>query len=116
MRNQSHSTPGNSRCDRHGCRSPRRGGRSTCHAERDAVLAFADELNSCVAAVTDHLDLTHVRRVPHTVVEEKRTGIEYALDVETSEFVGDAERRYSACCATKGEGTPRKFRIDQRVD
>lgn len=86
------------------------------HAERDAGPAFADALNSSVAAVTEHLDLTDVRRVGHTVVEEKPTGIGCALNIETSAFAGDAERRYSAYCLAKGNGTPRKFRIDERVD
>ncbi len=85
-------------------------------AERRAVLPFADELDSCVAAVTEHLDLSGAERVRHTVVEDRRTGIGYALSIETSVFSADSERRYSAYCVATGSGAPIKFRIDERVD
>jgi len=89
---------------------------SPAFAERGAVLPFAEELDTCVAAVTEHLDLTDARRVRHTVVEDKRTGIGYALSIETSVFSTDAERRYSAYCVATGSGAPIKFRIDERTD
>ena len=87
---------------------------SASHAERP--LRFADELDTCVAAVTEHLDLTDARRVRHTVIEDKRTGIGYALNIETSVLAADAERRYSAYCVATGSDAPIKFRIDKRAD
>lgn len=85
-------------------------------AENNTPFPYADELDACVSAVTEHLDLTDVRRVRHTVVQEKRTGIGYALNIETSVFSGDVERRYSSYCVATGSGTPLKFKIDQRSD
>ncbi len=87
---------------------------NTAAAEAD-TLPFADELDSCVAAVTEHLDLSDASRVRHTVVEKRRSGLGHALSIETSVFTGAAERRYSAYCVATGAGTPLKFRINEKA-
>lgn len=86
----------------------------TAHAEKRAAFPYADELDSCVSAVTEYLDLSNVQRVRHTVVQEKRTGVGYALSIETSVFAGDDERRYTAYCVATGSGAPLKFTINER--
>ena len=85
-------------------------------AERDAAIPFAAELDSCVSEVYAHLDLTDAERVRHMVVREKRTGIGYALNIETTVYSDSAPRRYSAYCVTSGDHAPTKFRIDERSD
>ena len=87
---------------------------TTAAAEKGAAFPYADELESCVSAVTEHLDLSNVSRVRHTVVQEKRTGIGYALSIETSVFAGEDERRYKAYCVATGTDAPLKFTIDER--
>lgn len=84
-------------------------------AERTETVRFADEVDSCVSAVNEHIDLSDANRVRHTVVEQKHTGIGYALSIETSVFAAGSERRFSAYCVANGSGTPLKFRIDESV-
>ncbi|MEM7501950.1 MAG: hypothetical protein AAF417_07890 [Pseudomonadota bacterium] len=80
------------------------------NAQRD--LPFAEELNSCVAAVNARLDLESVERIRHTVTREKRTGIGYALTIDTAVFYAGDERHYSAYCVAQGNNEPVKFRFE----
>lgn len=82
-------------------------------ADSDNGLAFADEVDTCVAAVDRHLDLDNVDRVRHFVVNTKQSGIGYVLTIETSVFSGATEKRYAAYCVAKGNNEPVKFRIDE---
>ena len=84
-------------------------------ADRSEPVRFAAGLDACVSAVTDRLDLSDAVRVRHTVVEKQRSGLGYALSIETSVFSGNAERRYSAYCVANGAGAPLKFRMDERA-
>lgn len=77
-------------------------------------LANADEIDSCLAAVNRHIDLTDAKRVRHVVRESDRTGIGYALTIETSVFANESERRYAAYCVASGSSDPVKFRIDEQ--
>lgn len=79
-------------------------------AQRD--LPFAEELNSCVAAVNARLNLDTAERVRHTVTKEKRTGIGYALTIDTAVYYAGDERHYSAYCVAQGENEPVKFRFE----
>lgn len=74
-------------------------------------LAFAEELESCIAAVTGNLDLSRADRVRHVVTEKDRTGIGYVLTIETSVFSGPAEQSYESYCVARGDREPVKFRI-----
>ena len=85
------------------------------HADRSQEIRFAAELDSCVAAVTEHLDLSNADRVRHTVIEKQHSGLGYALRIQTSVFANGAERRYAAYCVANGSGAPLKFSIDERV-
>ncbi len=80
------------------------------NAQRD--LPFADELNSCVAAVNARINLESAERIRHTVTKEKRTGIGYALTIDTAVFYAGDERHYSAYCVAQGNNEPVKFRFE----
>lgn len=81
-------------------------------AAKDA-LPYADELDTCVAAVNARLDLSDARRVRHTVTREKRTGIGYVLSIETAVYAGDNQRRYAAYCVARGTAEPVKFTLSE---
>ena len=79
----------------------------------DDVLPFAAELDACVAAVNARLDLSDVHRVRHTVIEEKRTGIGYALSIDTAVYSTESRKRYSAYCVVRGGEAPLKFEFSE---
>jgi len=81
-----------------------------------AELKFAEELDSCIAAVTGNLDLRSANRVRHVVTAKDRTGIGYVLIIETSVFSGATERSYETYCVAKGDREPVKFRIAEIAD
>lgn len=86
---------------------------NAAHADR-GKLAYADEIDSCVAAVSERIDLTQANRVRHIVTQSGRNGLGYALTIETSVYSDDAQRRYQAYCVASGKSEPVKFRIDEQ--
>jgi hypothetical protein len=76
-------------------------------------LKFADEVDSCIAAVTSTLDLSDADRVRHIVTEKNHTGIGYVLTIETSVYSTDSEKSYEAYCVADGTRAPVKFRIHE---
>jgi hypothetical protein len=76
-------------------------------------LAFAKEVDSCVAAVTSRLDLDRATRVRHLVSTAKQTGIGYVLTIETAVFFDSSEKKYEAYCVANGDNAPLKFRIEE---
>ena len=82
------------------------------NADDDAV-PFSAELDVCVAAVNARLDLSNAHRVRHTVTKEKRTGIGYALSINTAVYAADSQRRYSAYCVARGNADPVKFSFSE---
>lgn len=81
----------------------------------DERLPYAAEVESCIATVNAHLDLESARRVRHLVSDAERTGIGYALTIETSVFLrhGPIEKRYEAHCVARGANEPSTFRIEE---
>ena len=77
-----------------------------------AAVPFADEVNSCVDAIYDRLDLTTTDRIRHVVTKEKRTGIGYALAIQTTVYFGAEQRSYSVYCVASGRNAPTKFRFE----
>jgi hypothetical protein len=77
------------------------------------TLAFSDEVDSCVAAVTSRLDLDRATRVRHLVSNARRTGIGYVLTIETAVFSDNSEKKYEAYCVANGSNAPLKFRIEE---
>ena len=82
-------------------------------ASADESVPFAAELDACVAAVTARLDLSNAHRVRHTVTKEKRTGIGYALSIDTAVYSTDSQKRYSAYCVARGDASPIKFTFSE---
>jgi hypothetical protein len=79
-----------------------------------AELAFAAEVDSCLAAVNDRVILENSNRVRHLVTDSRLTAIGYALTIETSVFSADSERRYTVRCVARGNSEPVKLTIDDR--
>jgi hypothetical protein len=77
------------------------------------TLAFAKEVDSCVAAVTSRLNLDRATRVRHLVSTARRTGIGYVLTIETAVFSDSSEKTYEAYCVANGDNVPLKFRIEE---
>lgn len=75
-------------------------------------LAFAAEVDSCLAAVNERVLLGDVNRVRHLVTDSRLTAIGYAFSIETSVFSDDSERRYAVRCVARGTGKPVKLTID----
>ena len=76
-------------------------------------LLFSQEVDSCLAAVNSRLDLTGATRVRHLVSNVKRTGIGYALKIESEVMFSESEKRYEAQCVANGNNAPLKLRIEQ---
>lgn len=75
-------------------------------------LAFAAEVDSCLAAVNERVILENSSRVRHLVTDSRLTAIGYALTIETSVFSDDSERRYAVRCVARGNSEPVKLTID----
>ncbi|HEX7719250.1 MAG TPA: hypothetical protein VF389_05540 [Woeseiaceae bacterium] len=76
-------------------------------------LAFAAEVDSCLAAVNHQVDLKDANRVRHLVTNTKRTAVGYALTIQTSVFGTDTERRFAVHCVARGSEKPLELRIDE---
>jgi hypothetical protein len=87
---------------------------ATAVGAADDPLPYAAEVDSCIAAVNAHLDLSGAKRVRHFVSEANNTGLGYALTIETSVVYGGnpAEERYEAFCVARGANAPSTFRIE----
>lgn len=79
-------------------------------------LDFADEVESCVAAVNANLDLENAERVRHFISHARPVGSGYALTIETSVVFRDAaladEQRFEAYCVARGSKAPSTFRME----
>jgi hypothetical protein len=82
-------------------------------ADRGNGVQFAQELDTCIAAVTRNLDLADANRVRHIVIEKNHSGSAYALTIETSVFSGSGVKTYEAYCVARGDKEPLRFRIDE---
>lgn len=80
---------------------------------RAGDLAYAAEVDSCLAAVNERVILDDSNRVRHLVTDSKRTAIGYALSIETSVFSEATEQRYAVRCLARGGNEPVKLTIDR---
>ena len=78
-----------------------------------ADLAFAAEVDSCLAAVNEQVILDDSNRVRHLVTDTKRTAVGYTLSIETSVFSDAIEQRYAVRCLARGNREPVKLTIDR---
>ena len=79
----------------------------------------AHEVNSCVAAVREHLDYTDAASVKHDVLAIERRTVGYTLKIRTMLYdaAGDREiRAYKATCVVNGNNAPLNFAIEEDLD
>lgn len=74
-------------------------------------LEYAAEVDSCLAAVNDRVDVQSANRVRHLVTQSRRTAIGYALTIETAVYRPGGERHYAVHCVVRGSSQPIKLRI-----
>lgn len=82
-------------------------------AEAGEKMLFAKEVDSCLAAVNSKLDVESATRVRHLVSKVKRTGIGYALTIESAVIFPDYEKRYETRCVANGSNAPIRLDIEQ---
>lgn len=88
---------------------------SSAFADDKPSLAFASEVDSCIAAVNANLNLQDANRVRHVVTPQQRPGHAYAFIIETWVFTDKNEIRYDAYCVSRGDEAPSSFRISQKT-
>ena len=72
------------------------------------------EVNSCIAAVREHLDYSDTTRVRHDVTAIERRTVGYTLKISTSLYgeTGDDQiRAYAATCVVNGNNEPLSFEM-----
>jgi len=82
-----------------------------------AESGVENEVNSCVAAVREHLDYAGAVRVRHDVTAIERRKVGYTLKIDTSLYTeadADAIRAYAATCVVNGDNPPLKFSISAK--
>jgi len=87
-------------------------------ASDDSAVAFATEMDSCLAEVNDRADYRDATRVRHNVVELRNTFAGYVLSIDTDVFTESDEvavREYSSQCVAKGDSKPKEFKIRPRT-
>ncbi|HLU05350.1 MAG TPA: hypothetical protein VKZ91_02245 [Woeseiaceae bacterium] len=82
-------------------------------AEAAGKMLFSREVDSCLAAVNTELDLENAQRVRHLVSRVKRTGIGYAVTIESAVIFPDSEKRYETHCVANGSNAPIRLTIEQ---
>jgi len=82
-------------------------------AADDDVVRYADELDTCVTALNERLDLAGVNRIRHVVTKLDTNGIGYALTLRTSTYADDTEKQYSAYCEATGTHRPTRLRVKE---
>jgi len=88
-------------------------GAAAVPAEAGEKMLFSREVDSCLAAVNSELDLVSATRVRHLVSRVKRTGIGYALTIESAVTFPDFEERYEAHCVANGSNAPIRLSIER---
>jgi len=81
-------------------------------AERDSEPAYMPEIDSCIAELVSHIDVSHAERVRHVITKSSRSHLGYALKINTSVFASGGVSRYAVYCVAKGDNAPVKFRFE----
>lgn len=82
-------------------------------AAQNDELEFARELDVCVAALNERLDLQGVVRIRHIVTNYSTQGLGYSLTIKTRTFTDTAEKKYSAVCIANGDNRPSRLKIEE---
>lgn len=88
---------------------------SAALADKSAAFQFADELDACVAALNDQLDLSGVYRIRHIVTKSDPRGRGYSLTIKTQTFSEIADKQYSAVCVATGNNQPSRLKVAEIV-
>ncbi len=83
-------------------------------ADRNADIAYVNEIDSCITEFTTRVDVTEAERVRYVVTKSKRSGIGYALSFNTHVYSSDGEVSYSVYCVARGSNTPVKFKLKEK--
>ncbi len=84
---------------------------------RSPALAPAEQIDACVARVTDSIDSDDATRIRHEVASVKRRAIGYRLLVNTvlyGETDGAPIRTYASECIVTKAKEPIAFRIEEK--
>ena len=90
------------------------GASAPANAQTAGDFEFADELNACVAALNDEIDLSDVQRIRHIVTDYNLKGRGYSLTITTRTFSATEEKQYSAICVATGNNQPSQLKIEQK--
>jgi hypothetical protein len=82
-------------------------------AERTGDFEFSDELDACVAALNDEIDLNDVQRIRHIVTKYDTKGRGYSLTIRTHTYSATAEKQYSAICVATGKNQPSRLEVTE---
>lgn len=88
---------------------------ATAQADRNDAIRYADELESCVTAMREQLDLDGVHRIQHVVTKTDAQGLATALTLETSTFSDAATKQYSAYCVVTGNHRPTRLHVEEKA-
>ena len=83
-------------------------------ADRNADIAYGDEIDSCIAEFATHVDVTEAERVRYVVTKSKRSGIGYALSFNTHVYSSNGEDSYAVYCVARGSNAPVKFKLKEK--
>lgn len=82
-------------------------------------VAPRNDINMCVAEVSERANYDEASRVRHEVISTKRRTVGYRLDIETTVFEagsGDVIREYKSTCLATGGKRPSRFEIREQAD
>ena len=76
-------------------------------------LRFAEELDACVSALSDEINLDGVYRVRHIVTEYDARNAGYALRITTRTFAEGTDRTYASYCVASGSKKPKRLDVSE---
>jgi hypothetical protein len=83
-------------------------------ADRNADIAYVDEIDSCIAEFATRVDVSEADRVRYVVTKSKRSGIGYALNINTHVYSTSGKDSYAVYCVVRGSSTPVKFTLKEK--
>ena len=86
---------------------------TAARAELPISLEFADELDSCVAALHGEIDLDGVSKVRHVVTRSSPKKRGFLLTIRTQTFSPVANKNYAVTCVAAGKNLPTKLQVDE---
>lgn len=78
----------------------------------EPVTRYNDAIESCLAQLSDRLNLDDATRVRHLVNLRQTTGIGKVMEIDTAVYLPGRVRSYSTYCVADGSNVPVKFRFE----